>query len=295
MELPSHAANLFMPRISSHDRNEIMKPLSQLAAEQALSVRVVLTDIDDTITTDGMLTASAYAALEALHRAGFIVVPVTGRPAGWCDHIARMWPVDAVVGENGAFYFRYDREDKKMHQHFWATPEELRLNRQKLNEIEREVLASVQGSALASDQSYRIADLAIDFCEDVPALPEAEVDRIVSIFERAGAQAKVSSIHVNGWFGAYDKLSMAKTLLSDVFKIDWDTAREQVVYAGDSPNDEPMFAAFPLSVGVANVHAFAHRLKNKPTYITQGHSGEGFAELASVLLKAKSQRPPAQV
>lgn len=264
-----------------------MIPLSQLSPEKARSVRVVLSDIDDTITTEGMLTSAAYAALEALHRAGFIVVPVTGRPAGWCDHIARMWPVDAVVGENGAFYFRYDRQQKKMHQHFWARPEELKQNRIKLDAIEKEVLESVPGTALASDQAYRVADLAIDFCEDVPALPETEVDRIVRIFERAGAQAKVSSIHVNGWFGEYDKLSMAKILLADVFGIGWEEAKESVVFAGDSPNDEPMFAAFPLSVGVANIRAFAHRLKNKPAFVTEGHSGEGFAELADLLLQAK--------
>jgi HAD superfamily hydrolase (TIGR01484 family) len=269
-----------------------MLPLSQLSPEKARSIDVVLTDIDDTITSEGLLTAKAYAALEQLHRAGFLVIPVTGRPAGWCDHIARMWPVDAVVGENGAFYFRYDREKKKMHQHFWASPEELKQNRAKLDAIEREVLSSVPGSALASDQAYRAADLAIDFCEDVPALPEAEVDRIVAVFERAGAQAKVSSIHVNGWFGGYNKLSMAKTLLADVFGIGWEQAQEKVVYAGDSPNDEPMFAAFPLSVGVANIHAFAHRLKHKPAYITKGHSGEGFAELADLLLSAKGKRAP---
>ena len=266
-----------------------MKPLSHFSIEKARSVRVVLTDIDDTITTEGTLTAAAYSALESLHRAGFLVVPVTGRPAGWCDHIARMWPVDAVIGENGAFYFRYDRARRKMHQHFWATPHELRQNRARLDEIEKEVLATIPGSALASDQAYRIADLAIDFCEDVPALPETEVDRIVAIFERFGAQAKVSSIHVNGWFGAYDKLSMAKTLLADVFGLDWSMAREVVVYAGDSPNDEPMFAAFPLSVGVANVHAFAHRLRSKPAFIAEGHSGEGFAELASFLLNARQE------
>jgi HAD superfamily hydrolase (TIGR01484 family) len=266
-----------------------MTPLSQLPLAKARSVRVVLTDIDDTITTEGTLTAKAYAALEELHRAGFLVIPVTGRPAGWCDHIARMWPVDAIVGENGAFYFRYDRARKKMQQHFWARPEELRENRAKLDAIEKEVLASVPGAALASDQAYRVADLAIDFCEDVPPLPESEVDRIVAVFERAGAQAKVSSIHVNGWFGDYNKLSMARTLLSDVFGIGWEQAKDSVIYAGDSPNDEPMFAAFPLSVGVANVHAFAHRLKNKPAYITEGHSGDGFAELAALLLDVKSR------
>ncbi|MBB4039020.1 hypothetical protein GGR34_000655 [Microvirga flocculans] len=264
-----------------------MKPLSELSLDSARALRVVLTDIDDTVTTEGMLTASAYGALEQLHRAGFIVIPVTGRPAGWCDHIARMWPVDAVVGENGAFFFRYDRERKKMQQRFWASPEELKRNRLKLDAIEAEVLGTVAGTALASDQAYRMADLAIDFCEDVPALPEAEVDRIVSIFERAGAQAKVSSIHVNGWFGDYNKLSMAKTLLADVFGIGWDEARASVIYAGDSPNDEPMFAAFPMSVGVANIRAFAHRLTHKPAYITNGHSGDGFAELADLLLRAR--------
>jgi len=264
-----------------------MKPLSALSLEAARSIRVVLTDIDDTITTDGLLTADAYAALERLHRAGFLVIPVTGRPAGWCDHIARMWPVEAVVGENGAFYFRYDRARRVMEQRFWAAPDAFKRNRTRLDAIERDVLANVPGSALASDQPYRLADLAIDFCEDVPPLPEAEVDRIVAIFERAGAQAKVSSIHVNGWFGDYDKLSMAKAVLAEVFGIGWEEAGSCVVYAGDSPNDEPMFEVFPLSVGVANIRAFAHRLKHKPAYITQSHSGEGFAELAEFLLSAR--------
>jgi HAD superfamily hydrolase (TIGR01484 family) len=268
---------------------ETMKPLSALSPEAARSIRVVLSDIDDTITTEGLLTADAYVALERLHRAGFIVIPVTGRPAGWCDHIARMWPVDAVVGENGAFYFRYDRRSKTMRQRFWAGPEELSRNRARLQVIENEVLAAVPGAALASDQPYRLADLAIDFCEDVPPLPETEVDRIVAIFERHGAQAKVSSIHVNGWFGAYDKLSMAKVVLADEFGIGWEEARACVVYAGDSPNDEPMFAAFPLSVGVANIQAFAHRLKHKPAFVAQGHSGDGFIQLAEVLLGAREK------
>jgi len=265
-----------------------MRPLSHLSEAEAGSIRVVLTDIDDTITTDGVLTAAAYSALERLQRAGFLVIPVTGRPAGWCDHIARMWPVDAVVGENGAFFFRYDRQHKTMRQRFWASPDEIRHNRARLDAIQQAVLAEVPGCALASDQPYRLADLAIDFCEDVPPLPEAAVDRIVAIFARAGAQAKVSSIHVNGWFGAYDKLSMAKLLLAEEFGIGWEEAKRTVLYAGDSPNDEPMFAAFPLSVGVANIQAFAHRLTHKPAYITQGHSGDGFTELADLLLRAKN-------
>jgi hydroxymethylpyrimidine pyrophosphatase-like HAD family hydrolase len=70
--------------------------------------------------------------------------------------------------------------------------------------------------------------------------------------------------------------------------MDWEQARKTVIYAGDSPNDEPMFAAFPLSVGVANIQAFAHRLTSTPAYLANGHSGEGFVELADLLLRARS-------
>jgi hydroxymethylpyrimidine pyrophosphatase-like HAD family hydrolase len=75
-----------------------LRPLAEFPVASRARIRGVLTDIDDTLTSDGQLTADAYGALERLKAAGLIVVPVTGRPAGWCDHIARMWPVDAVVG-----------------------------------------------------------------------------------------------------------------------------------------------------------------------------------------------------
>ena len=67
------------------------------------------TDIDDTLTSGGLLPPESFEALWMLHESGIRVVPVTGRPAGWCDHIARMWPVSGVVGENGSFFFRYDK------------------------------------------------------------------------------------------------------------------------------------------------------------------------------------------
>lgn len=247
----------------------LMRPLSEIDPGKLRRVRVVLADIDDTITSEGSLTAAAYAALESLHNAGFIVMPVTGRPAGWCDHIARMWPVDAVVGENGAFCFHYDHVAKRMRHRYWAPADERRKNRMRLALIEREILSEVRGSALASDQAYRV------------------VDRIVAIFERHEATAKVSSIHVNGWFGDYDKLSMAKIAPSDLFGLTWENAREAMMYVGDLPNDEPMFAAFPFSVGVANIRAFGNRLRNKPAFVTAGPSGEGFSELASTLLNAR--------
>jgi hypothetical protein len=259
-----------------------MKPLEQMADTRRL--RGLLFDIDETLTTAGRLTAEAYAAMERLKNAGKIVVPVTGRPAGWCDHIARMWPVDAVVGENGAFYFLL--AGGKLRKHF-QDPEPVRKEKRgRLEAIARRILAEVPGCALASDQAYREADLAIDYCEDVPALPLSAAERIAGLMRAEGLSAKVSSIHVNGWFGGYDKLAMAKRLFAEEFGIAAETLQRELAFAGDSPNDAPMFAFFEHSVGVANVARFAGALPCAPKYVTRGAAGAGFAELAERLLRA---------
>ena len=246
----------------------------------------MLTDIDDTITTAGRLTAAAYAALERLHAAGIRVIPVTGRPAGWCDHIARMWPVDAVVGENGAFWMRCEGEAGRLKTVFVGQPPPDRQSR--IEAVAAEVLAAVPGCALASDQFCRVADLAIDFREDVAPLPPAAVDAIVQRMQAAGMRAKVSSIHVNGWFGEYDKLSTTRRMLAEEFGIALEdaTERERWIFVGDSPNDASMFGFFPNSVGVANVLDFAGRLAAEPAWITSARCGAGLVELGEALLAA---------
>ncbi|MCH8999363.1 MAG: HAD-IIB family hydrolase [Proteobacteria bacterium] len=264
-----------------------LQPLSRFSAAARARVRGILFDIDDTLTTEGKLTATAYAATERLHEAGLLVVPITGRPAGWCDHFARMWPVDAVVGENGAFYFRYDAAARKLTKRFMAPQAERTENRRRLEALKREILAAVPGSGVASDQLYREADLAIDYREDVEPLPDQAVARIVEMFEAAGATAKVSSIHVNGWFGDYDKLTTTRVMLAECFGVDLDADKEIYVFVGDSPNDAPMFAAFPNAVGVANLRDFEDRLPAKPAFITRARAGAGFAELAAALLDAR--------
>src|SRR4051794_7649868 len=100
----------------------LLRPLAELSAAAVHGVRYVLLDIDDTLTTEGRLEAAAYAALERLQRGGLYVTPVPGRPAGWCDHIARFWPVAAGVGENGAFWSRYARTRRRLRQWFASTP-----------------------------------------------------------------------------------------------------------------------------------------------------------------------------
>jgi HAD superfamily hydrolase (TIGR01484 family) len=267
------------------DMNHRMRPLAHMTDASRLGVQTLFTDIDDTLTTEGRLTAAAYSSLEHLQSAGIRVILVTGRPAGWCDHMARMWPVDGVVGENGAFCFRYDHEKHVMERHYIKSEEERKLDRVRLDQLAARILTEVPGSAIANDQAYREADLAIDFCEDVAPLPQEAIERISDLFFEAGAIAKISSIHVNGWFGTWDKLSMARIMMRRYFDEDLDKTMNSCVYAGDSPNDAPMFKWFPLSVGVANVADFDLADEDQPAFVSSARAGAGFTELVDFLLK----------
>ena len=257
-----------------------MRPIKDLPQAQAQGLRYLLHDIDDTITSGGKLPPEAYAALWKLHDAGIRVIPVTGRPAGWCDLIVRQWPVDAVIGENGAFVCYPDEGGApRMFVHSSvASPQA----RERLAVVRDACLAGVPGCRVAKDQFARLYDVAIDFCEDPPRLGLGEAQRIRDIAEGMGAQAKVSSIHVNIWFGEYDKMAMAKLFFERV----WGKADllQAGLFMGDSPNDEPMFAAFPLSCGVANIRPFADAMAHLPAYVTEGEGGAGFAEAAAHIL-----------
>jgi HAD superfamily hydrolase (TIGR01484 family) len=168
----------------------VMQPLARMPPAARRSIRGVFTDIDDTLSTHGKLTATAYGAMERLRAAGKLVIPITGRPAGWCDHIARMWPVDAVVGENGALYMRHDGATRKLVRRFAVDAATRHANRVQLAAIGAEIIAAVPGCALASDQHYRESDLAIDFREDVAELPRVAVDRIVALMQARGADGE---------------------------------------------------------------------------------------------------------
>jgi len=257
-----------------------------VASREALGgLGALFSDIDDTISTDGKITSAAYDALWRAHESGLGVVPVTGRPAGWCDHIARMWPVEAVIGENGGLYFRL--REGAMERVFMDDAATRARFRQKLAAVRDRILREVPGCGVASDQTYREYDVAIDYCEDVPPLSDRQVRRIVAIFKESGAHAKVSSIHVNGWYGDFDKLSMVKRYVKEAHGLDIALHRRRYAFIGDSPNDEPMFAYFPLSFGVANIRRFLPVMKHPPPFLTDRAGGAGFAELVDAILGAR--------
>ncbi len=262
-----------------------MKKIREIPLEVASQIEIVLTDIDDTLTAEGKLPSESYTALWKLHEAGIRVFPITGRPAGWCDMIARFWPVDGVVGENGAFaFYMQDGRLKRLYH-----PDANQEARQKLKEVERIVLEAVPGARVAQDQFSRLFDLAIDFQEEPPFLGLEAARRIQTLCKQAGAQVKISSIHVNAWFGDYDKLSMTRLFLSKVFGFDIDTEKDSVMFCGDSPNDEPMFAFLPHSCAMANIEPYLGLIQHKPAYVTERIGGFGFKEAADRILELRTK------
>ncbi|HPQ41511.1 MAG TPA: HAD-IIB family hydrolase [bacterium] len=263
-------------------------PIHRFPPSAARKLHYFFHDIDDTLSSGGRITSDAYAALWDLHQAGIRVVPVTGRPAGWCDHIARMWPVEAVIGENGAFYFAYDRTHRTMHRVFLQSDTDRRRGHHLLESLRDRVLREVPGSAVSADQPYRLADLAIDFCEDVEPLDPESIDAICRIAGELGLTWKVSSIHVNCWYGHFDKLTCLKHFLSRHCGSSLAEMQDTMVFIGDSPNDEPMFSEVLQSIAVANIRECLHRLTHHPAYITRAASGDGFREAVDTILSHRT-------
>ena len=266
-----------------------LQPVTRIPASLCASLKILFCDIDDTITEDGLMTGESFGALWLLHDAGIEVVPVTGRPAGWCDHIARMWPAAAVIGENGAFYYSYDRVRRKMRRVSLIPEQERREGQEKLARVRERVLKEVPASRIAADQAFRTTDLAIDFREDVvPPLSTEEIDRICRIIEEEGATYKISSIHINCWYGSFDKVSGVRRFLADSGRdLGSEAVQDSIAFIGDSPNDEPMFEALRHSIAVANIRGFLDRLSHLPAYVTKNESAEGFAEAVGVILRRR--------
>ena len=271
--------------------NPETRKVEDIPQELCERLKGILFDIDDTFTYRGKIHSGAFSVLWEAKEQGLLLLPITGRPAGWADHIARMWPVDGVVGENGAFYFCFDEAERHMKKRFVVQdPSDREKNRQRLSALFKELQQIFPSIRMASDQSYRECDLAIDYCEDAsPPLPLEEARRIQEILEGHGATTKISSIHVNAWFGEYDKLSMCERYFETEHGIDLQVEKDRFLFCGDSPNDSPMFAFFPLSVGVAGVHRFqeAGLMDCMPSFIADQDGGGGFEQIVRTVIRRR--------
>ncbi len=263
-----------------------VRPFADATRAALAAVAGVLTDIDDTLTRDGAIEPAALDALQALHDAGLPVFAITGRPQGWSEPFAAAWPVEAIVAENGAVAMFREAPGGPLRIEYAQDAPTRAANALRLRAAAARVLREVPGAALARDSAGRVTDIAIDHAE-FAQLDASQIDAVVRVLRDEGLNATVSSIHVNGWIGAHDKPSGARWIAQRRLGRDLDAERGRWLYVGDSPNDQPMFRAFPLSVGVANLRAFAGRLRDWPAYVTAGERGAGFAEVASALLQAR--------
>jgi HAD superfamily hydrolase (TIGR01484 family) len=249
------------------------------------ALRGVLTDIDDTLTTDGAIPMGVAAALSAVRAAGLPVIAVTGRPMGWSRAIAADTPLAAIVAENGAVALIADAGDVRVEYADDATVREG--NAVRLRAVAERIVREVPGATLSQDSAGRVTDIAVDHAE-FAHLDAARIARVVAVMREEGMTATVSSIHVNGWFGTHSKLTGAAWIVRRLFGRDLMAERDDWLYVGDSTNDELMFASFPLSVGVANLMDFADRLVQWPAFLTVHERGRGFVEVAESLLAARS-------
>ncbi|VAV89371.1 Haloacid dehalogenase-like hydrolase [hydrothermal vent metagenome] len=264
-----------------------MKPFAECSSKTLANVSFLVSDIDDTLTLDGVLPAQVYASLEAMRKIGIRVILITGRPAGWCDMIARFWPIDAVVGENGSFYFKPQNGQIKR---VWMDDAPTRqANLHRLQHMADSIVGEFAGTALAEDNPWRATDIAVDFAEDVPPLSLRIAGQIRDRFAALGATAKVSSIHVNAWIGSYDKLSMFEKLLADEYVLTVDDVVQQTLYTGDSPNDAPMFRRFFLSVGMHSVRQYNMPAADLPGFVTEENGADGFMQVARRIFASRKK------
>lgn len=259
-------------------------PWAELPAADARAVVGVLTDIDDTLTTEGRITPQAMDGLLALRAAQIPVIAITGRPMGWSEPFAREWPIDAIVAENGAVAL-FRQGDTLLVEYAQDAPTREH-NAHRLREVAQRVMREVPGAALSQDSPGRVTDIAIDHSEFARLSP-LQIEQVVRVMQQEGMNATVSSIHINGWFGEHTKLSGARWIVQRLLGRALDAETAHWVYVGDSTNDQLMFGHFPLSVGVANLMHFADQLHTWPAFITQGGRGQGFAEVAGALIRAR--------
>jgi HAD superfamily hydrolase (TIGR01484 family) len=277
-----------------------MYPLKTWPLQALQRITGVFTDIDDTLTNDGAITPNALAAMAALKAAGLAVIAITGRPVGWSVPFAQSWPVDAIVAENGAVMLQNMSKkgtygNPSMGQLLSKTYQKdavtRRTNFARMQQVVQRVLREVPGAVLAQDSAGRETDMAVDHSE-FTTLPPEQIAQVVAIMQSEGMHATVSSIHINGWFGAHNKLEGARWAVRTLYGRDLDAELDAWVFVGDSTNDQLMFEAFPNSVGVANVRRFEAQLAHLPRYITDAARGAGFAEVAHAVLAARLLKTP---
>ncbi len=269
----------------------MLKPISTLNHQQASQIEWLLTDVDDTLTWEGKLPDATLKALYELEEVGVKVVAVTGACAGWCDQIAKLWPVHGVIGENGAFWMQKSESGFAVSSKLPL--QEMRTQQQKLRSELEHLLEGYEGIDFASDQPFRFCDVAINLSQDRKPVPQEVAEELLHkaralTIDGMSVYASLSSIHLNVWLGEHSKRISGEAYLRQ--NCDFESlSLSNISYVGDSQNDEAMFEWLPTSFGVNNIQKVLEQLSHQPSHLLTENGGFGFAELAERIVTAKKK------
>jgi HAD superfamily hydrolase (TIGR01484 family) len=265
-------------------------PLATCDTRVMCAVDRLFFDVDDTLTWEGVLPLEAHQALVDARKLGLTLVAVTGRSAAWAEMMLRLFRLDAAIAETGALAFvreggRVVVIDSENDRHVRAE------NDRRRRQAAERVLATVPGARLAIDMPGRVYDVAFDLIEDGPKIDDETAARIRAILVDEGLTVTQSSVHINAWFGSFDKASMVDRVLRTCFSSSLDAASATLAYVGDSQNDGPLFARAGVSVGVANIAPSLETLRARgqaPRFLVEGQGGFGFAQVVAALAAARA-------
>ena len=264
-----------------------MRPLRAFAAQRPsdLAFDGIVFDLDGTVLSDGRLTLPAYEALHRLKEHGFRLIACTGRPAGWGEIIARQWPLDLAVAENGAIGFA--REGRAVVRIDRLSLAERGARRDRLEEAARQLQDEFPDLVLADDNLARLSDVTFDIGETQTVAQE----RVRQVRGRAAElelRTFTSSIHLHITFDSDDKATGTLRILAQRFGHDPTAARLCNAFIGDSANDAACFAGFRTTFAVANVAHHLESLSVPPRFVSNAEEGQGFVEIADRLCAVRN-------
>jgi hydroxymethylpyrimidine pyrophosphatase-like HAD family hydrolase len=216
-------------------------------------IRALATDYDDTLASDGEVSATTLHALERLKASGRKLVMVTGREL---PDLQRVFPqiglFDAIVAENGALLFRPElgQEQPLAPAPPAAFLDELRRRKVEPLAVGRSIVATLRYNAAEVAAAIEALELPwrVIFNKDsVMCLPEG-VDK---------ASGLVAGLHSLGLTPA------------------------EAVGVGDAENDHSFLAACGVSAAVGNA---LPALKTEVDLVTKGDEGAGVTWLIGRLL-----------
>lgn len=265
-------------------------PIDRIKRRDCKKINLIMTDLDDTLTKKGKITARAYGLLWRLKKANIITAIVTGRPAGWAHCMIKLMPVKYVIFENGAgILIEQDRGRKDLYprikESFLVSEETRKRNFKKLISIQNEVRKKFKNILVATDQFARMTDIAFDICEERVGLSSEIQQKLISFLRKKHMNYKISSIHINAWFGNYTKRTACEKLIKIIEEKEKKTVHS--LFIGDSPNDEPLFEIADVSIGVANIKRYLPSMKFIPDYVTRKNFSDGFAEAIELILQRR--------